>query len=106
MIKAVFGAGGMALTYLIFLLPLSRPGKNLVLGLVCALAALAVHQIVGRKNALALNKSAPLVVVTVMMLPFLAANILFKIDIATIYIWMMYMMLYIIVNIIWVKKYG
>ena len=94
------------LSYLIFLLPLSRPDKNLVLGVVCALAALAVYQMARRDSDNMSTKAAPVAIVTVMILPFLAANKLLKLNLETIYIWMMYIMLYIVVSVIWVKKHG
>lgn len=104
--KALLGAGGMVLTYLTFLLPLSRPGKNLVLGVICAAAALAMYQVARRQSANSANKVAAVALVTSLMLPLLAVNLLARLDVATLYIWAAYILLYAVVSVLWAKKYG
>lgn len=106
MSKAFFGGGGMALAYLIFILPLSRPGKNLVLGLICAVAAVVLYLIARRSLIISANRAVPVAIVTIVMLPLLSANLLLNIDLSTIYIWAIYAFLYAIVNIVWVKFYS
>lgn len=103
--KALFGAGAMVLTYLVFLLPLSRPGKNLLLGIICAAIALTVYQVALRRNVSSAKHAAPVAGTMVLMLPFLIINKVMNLDVMTFYIWGAYIFIFALVNIIWVKVY-
>lgn len=96
----------MVLTYLVFILPLSRPCKHLLLGLLFAAAALVVYTLARRRGTVSANRAAPIAIVTGLMLPLLAANLLVNLNIATLYIWVAYLLLFAAVSIVWAKRYG
>jgi len=104
--KAIFGAGAMVLTYLVFLLPLSRSGKNLLLGVICATAALTLYGVARRQDPSAARQVAVVAIVTSLMLPLLIINYFMRFDPATLYIWAAYIFLYAIISVMWAKKHG
>jgi phosphatidylserine synthase len=104
--KALLGAGAMVLTYLVFLLPLSRSGKNLLLGIICAAVALAMYGIARWKGPDSARQVAPVAILTTLILPFLVINHFMRFGVETLYILASYIFFYTIINILWAKKYG
>lgn len=102
--RVLAAVASVAVTYLIFALDLTRPMKNLVVGLLCLTIAMIFLGVAHLRTRPAMVSSAvALLPPTSLWLVFLTLNVLLGWDIPTLVLWALLLVLPLVGQIVWAR---